>query len=128
VHVPLQNATPAQAIELYKHFYPFEEYKIAPTSDVVAEKNAEGFVKQEEVEASAQGFASNVFDKQVEVSMAALQEFLLRYKKAPKKAVVDADDWSAGLKAEHDEKERRKEDGKAEREARKLAPSTPSSQ
>jgi hypothetical protein len=117
VHVPLQNATPAQAIELYKHFYPFEEYK-----------NAEGFVKQEEVEASAQGFASNVFDKQVEVSMAALQEFLLRYKKAPKKAVVDADDWSAGLKAEHDEKERRKEDGKAEREARKLAPSTPSSQ
>jgi hypothetical protein len=63
-----------------------------------------------------------VFDKEVEVSMAALQGFLLRYKKEPKKAVVDADTWSAGLKAEQEDKKRKREERRAEREARKSSP------
>jgi chaperone BCS1 len=125
VHVPLHDATPAQAIELYKHFYPFTEYTIQ--SQVTQnfndkKRSTEGFESQEEVEKSAERFAGNVFDKEVEVSMAALQGFLLRYKKEPKKAVVDADAWSAGLKAEQAEKKRKREERRAEREARKSSP------
>jgi chaperone BCS1 len=109
VHVPLHNAVPTQAIELYKHFYPLEEYKCPINAAEEKQEPITGFIDQEDLRAYADKFARNIFDCGVEVSMAALQGFLLRYKKNPKKAAVEVETWAREMKEEQDEKVRKRE-------------------
>jgi hypothetical protein len=74
-----------------------------------------GFVDQQDLDAQAEMFAHDIFECGVEVSMAALQGFLLRYKKTPKKAVIDVGAWSRSMKEEHDDKVRRREERRMEK-------------
>lgn len=121
VHVPLHNAVRTQAVELYKHFYPLEEYKCPINAAEKEQDSTNGFIDQEELYAHADRFASNIFDCGVEVSMAALQGFLLRYKKDPKKASVEVEVWAKEMKEAQDEKVRKREARREEKANRVLA-------
>ena len=121
VHVPLHNAVPTQATELFKHFYPLEEYLKVQDMEGEKEETAKGFADQADLDLHADKFASNVFDCGPEVSMAALQGFLLRYKRHPKKAIGEVDAWAKEMKDEQDEKARKREARREERASRKAA-------
>jgi hypothetical protein len=51
--------------------------------------------------------------------MAALQGFLLRYKKHPKRAMEEVETWAKGMKEEQDEKVKKREVRREERASRK---------
>jgi ferredoxin-NADP reductase len=110
---------PTQATDLFKHFYPLEEYQKAQNVEHEKEGSSKGFIDQEDLEAHADKFASNIFDCGPEVSMAALQGFLLRYKKHPKRAMEEVETWAKGMKEEQDEKVKKREVRREERASRK---------
>lgn len=109
VHVPLHNAIPTQATELFRHFYPLEEYQKARDLEDEKVASSRGFIDQEDLDVHANKFASNIFDCEPEVSMAALQGFLLRYKKHPKKATKEVATWAKEMKDEQAEKVKKRE-------------------
>lgn len=121
VHIPLRNAVHAQAIDLFKHFYPFDEYKCAANTVEDKPNSITGFIEQGDLVTHADKFAFNLFKTGVEVSMAGLQGFLLRYKKDPKRAAIEVEAWAKEMKEEQDEKVRRKEAKREERANRKSA-------
>lgn len=134
VHVEFHNAVSSQITDLYRHFYPLGEYS-QPDSDAAAgtEKPvnlSEGFKDQAELDDHATQLSESIMNVGTEISMAALQGYLLRYKKDPKKAVRDAGGWAEGLKKEQDEKIKKKEEKKREKEHRRLMvlPQTPNSE
>lgn len=53
--------------------------------------------------------------------MAALQGFLLSYKKHPKRAMEEVEAWAKGMKEGQDEKVRKREVRREERAGRKAA-------
>jgi len=88
VTIPFHDATHGQAVSLFRHFYPGSELQIAP------EKAAA------EINTLALQFADTVFaadmladGSDLAVSMAALQGYLLKHKKDPRKAVRLAREW-----------------------------------
>ena len=131
-------------IELYKHFYPLTEYASPATTITTTtglnsaspsddEKVKSGlitnddtlpqrFTSDQDLLDYATRLSSAVLDTGAEISMAALQGFLLKYKKYPKGAVLDAGDWARGIKGEQDEKVRKKEERRAATEAKRGLP------
>jgi hypothetical protein len=53
--------------------------------------------------------------------MAALQGFLLRYKKHPKKAMAEAETWAKEMKEMQDAKVKKREASREEKASRKAA-------
>lgn len=107
VHMEFHNAIPSQAVALYKHFFPIDEY--GPIDVEEKATSALGcFEDESDIDEQADAFSKVIFDTGAEVSMAALQGFLLKYKKDPKKAVREAGDWAAGIKKEQDAKKARR--------------------
>lgn len=100
------------------------------TDDEKKSGDAEGFKDQAELDDHAAQLSQIVMAPEADLSMAALQGYLLEYKKEPKKAVAEAGAWAEGLKKEQDEKAKKKEDRRREKGIRRAAllPPTPESQ
>ncbi|WVQ97865.1 hypothetical protein IAU59_004981 [Kwoniella sp. CBS 9459] len=137
VQLAFQDATPAQAAELFKHFFPLSNFSRAPSTsdtgkaDEVPPKEKEGHAdllgSEEELDQLAQKFAEDIFSPMSDsafnfsISMAALQGYLLTHKRDPRSASTEAGEWASGLEAEQAEKERKKREKRAlkEQKARK---------
>lgn len=98
VRIAFYDATPEQAVSLFKHFYPLEDITAQPTEKSV---NA-----QTELDELAKQFADGIFnsDFKLEVSMAALQGYLLQQKNELRLAAEGAEVWARGLFEDREEK------------------------
>lgn len=108
VHVPFTHATPEQASDLYKHFYPpsasptissphateIDEKSLIPTATIT---------DQAEVDRRADQFAQIIEKAGIKVSIAVIQGFLLLYKKDPIMALERAEKWAEGIKKDQEE-------------------------
>lgn len=91
VHVEFFDATHAQAVALFKHFYPVSD---SPKEDEVDEK------AEAALDDLAHDFANKVFsaDKlpdgsDLPIAMAAIQGYLLQHKNRPRRAVEQVQAW-----------------------------------
>ncbi len=122
VHAEFFDSNYAQALALFKHFYPLAE----PT-DVDAKTESEK--SQAIIDVHARNFADKVFGinqplpdgSTLTLSMAALQGFLLKYKKSPGKAAEEADKWVRDLWTGQAKKMEEKIERVKAKKARKLA-------
>jgi SpoVK/Ycf46/Vps4 family AAA+-type ATPase len=102
VHVALHHAVHSQAVDLYKHFYPLSRsHDDTPIN--IAEKNEEQstshpFKSQTDLDRAAEQFADQIMSKDIKVSIATIQGYLLMYKKDPVKALDNVDEWAQGIK------------------------------
>lgn len=130
VHIPFYDATHAQIVSLFKHFYPASSLmpKSGSADDQEVEK-ADSETAEETLQSLAQSFADKVFsqplladDTPMTVSMAALQGFLLGNKRDARMAEEKAGDWVRELWGQQQEKaEKRVEKAKMRGEARRKA-------
>lgn len=123
VQVPFFDSDPAQALALFKHFYP------PANLETDAEK------AQDQLDLLAQTFSRRVFtsdkladDTDLAVSMAALQGFLLKHRKDPKRAVEQVDDWVKELWSVQQAKIVHRMERSKQREGLLLITSTPTSE
>lgn len=111
VKLSFTQAIPAQARALFLHFYPLSDFtQPADTKLDYAEKKPFVIANQGDLAALANKFVQAVFPTQYnadekesevqEVSMAALQGYLLRYKEEPHTAVEHAGSWIKTLDKE----------------------------
>lgn len=110
--ISFQNATPDQARALFLHFYPLSDFVQTPggADKVMDEKTPVGIASQTDLNSLADDFAGAVFAAQEDesndrsndpqVSMAALQGYLLRYKEDPQGALDHASDWVRSMDKE----------------------------
>jgi chaperone BCS1 len=112
VHIPFGPATPSQARTLFLHFYPLEDLGTTDRSTTpTKEKLSRGPVTQADLETLADAFVEAVFSsppsaeegeieksgdtsQPVNISMAALQAYLLKFKEEPQAAVENAAEWA----------------------------------
>lgn len=96
VRIAFFDAIPDQATALLKHFYPVE--------DSYDEKS---IGSQTEFDQRAQSFADAVFkttDTSLEVSITALQGYLLEHKNSPRSAANGAGMWVEGVLEQQEER------------------------
>lgn len=103
VHVPFTHATPKQASDLYKHFYPSSLSSSVSVSVLDEKTSLITTTDQTEVDRRANSFARIISDAGVRVSIAVIQGFLLLYKKDPVMALEKAPAWVEGIKKEQDD-------------------------
>jgi len=102
VHIAFDHAVTEQAIDLYKHFYPLSRIQNDKTT-VIQEKDNEQttshpFKDQSDLDQAAEQFAERIMGKNIKVSIATIQGFLLLYKKDPVMALEKVDEWAEGIR------------------------------
>ena len=101
VQVAFQDATPDQALGLFKHLYPADEFIDQPS-----EKSS---ITETQYNELAAQFVHGVFGTgdadDLKVSMAALQGYLLKHKNKPEAAVEGVAEWAKVLWDEQKERE-----------------------
>lgn len=91
-----------QAIDLYKHFYPLSRIQNDHPTEI-QEKDHEPttshpFKDQSDLDRAAEQFAERIMGKNIKVSIATIQGFLLLYKKDPVMALEKVDEWAEGIR------------------------------
>lgn len=109
VRVPFHNAVASQAKALFLHFYPLDDFLQIDHEDLVSrEKGSLGITSQQDLEQLADDFTEAIFPTRdsletasemapPEISMAALQGYLLQYKEDPKQAAENVSAWKQSL-------------------------------
>jgi hypothetical protein len=91
-----------QAIDLYKHFYPLSRIQNDKTTDIQEKGNgpttSHPFKDQSDLDQAAEQFAERIMGKNIKVSIATIQGFLLLYKKDPVMALDKVDEWAEGIR------------------------------
>lgn len=104
VHVAFDYAVHSQAVDLFKHFYPLSwinHVLPANTDEESTEKSSPyEFKNQDDIDRGAQQFADSIMNKEIKVSVATIQAFLLLYKKDPVMALDKVDEWADAMKVE----------------------------
>jgi len=102
VHIAFHHAVSQQAIDLYKHFYPLSRIQNDKMTDI-QEKDDEPttshpFKDQSDLDQAAEQFAERIMGKNIKVSIATIQGFLLLYKKDPVMALDKVDEWAEAIR------------------------------
>jgi chaperone BCS1 len=92
VKISFSHATTTQATTIFKHFY-------ALSSESQSLGRA-GFSTQEDLERAARVFAASLDVGNLEISVAAIQGFLLFHKNDPQSALEMVGDWLVELRRE----------------------------
>lgn len=91
-----------QAIDLYKHFYPLSRIQNDKTTEIQEKDNEQTtshpFKDQSDLDQAAEQFAGRIMGKNIKVSIATIQGFLLLYKKDPVMALEKVDEWAEGIR------------------------------
>jgi hypothetical protein len=91
-----------QAIDLYKHFYPLSRIQNDKTTGIEEKDNesttSHPFKDQSNLDQAAEQFAERIMGKNIKVSIATIQGFLLLYKKDPVMALEKVDEWAEGIR------------------------------
>jgi SpoVK/Ycf46/Vps4 family AAA+-type ATPase len=102
VHVAFDHAVTEQAIDLYKHFYPLSRIQNDNTTETQEKDNepttSHPFKDQSDLDRAAEQFAEHIMGKNIKVSIATIQGFLLLYKKDPVMALDKVDEWAEGIR------------------------------
>ena len=102
VHIAFDHAVTQQAIDLYKHFYPLSRVQNDKTTDIQEKDNetttSYPFKDQSDLDRAAEQFAGRIMGKNIKVSIATIQGFLLLYKKDPVMALERVDEWAEGIR------------------------------
>lgn len=101
VHVPFGFAAHQQAVNLFKHFYPpmpSSEPGLKPSNNAL-----NGVTKDAiDLDSLATRFADKIVESNIKLSIAAMQAYLLLYKKDACMAVKKVDDWINSMRREQD--------------------------
>jgi SpoVK/Ycf46/Vps4 family AAA+-type ATPase len=106
VHIAFDHAVHEQAVDLFKHFYPLSRIQHdQPTDTKEKEKRTEKsaahpFKDQKDLDQAADQFADCIMSKNIKVSIATIQGFLLLYKKDPVMALEKVEEWAEGIRKE----------------------------
>jgi chaperone BCS1 len=108
VHLAFDHAVHEQAVDLFRHFYPLSRIhhdQPTPTETKEKEKRTEKpaahpFKDQRDLDQAADQFADRIMSKNVKVSIATIQGFLLLYKKDPVMALDKVEEWAEGIRKE----------------------------
>jgi SpoVK/Ycf46/Vps4 family AAA+-type ATPase len=104
VHIAFDHAVTEQAIDLYKHFYPLSRIQNDQPTDFQEKDNepttSHPFKDQSDLDRAAEQFAERIMGKNIKVSIATIQGFLLLCKKDPVMALDKVDDWVEGIRKE----------------------------
>jgi hypothetical protein len=91
-----------QAIDLYKHFYPLSRIQNDNTTETQEKDNepttSHPFKDQSDLDRAAEQFADRIMGKNIKVSIATIQGFLLLYKEDPVMALEKVDEWAEGIR------------------------------
>jgi chaperone BCS1 len=113
VHIAFHHAVHQQAADLFKHFYPLSRisHDSHDTREKIHEKStSHPFKDQADLDQAADQFADRVLSKNVKVSIATIQGFLLLYKKDPERALDEVEEWAEGFRLEQFPKAGEKEE------------------
>ena len=102
VHIAFDHAVTEQAIDLYKHFYPLSRIQNDKRTEIQEKDNqpttSHPFKDQSDLDQAAEQFAERIMGKNIKVSIATIQGFLLLYKKDPVMALEKVDEWAEGIR------------------------------
>lgn len=106
MHIAFDHAVHEQAVDLFKHFYPLSRiHHDQPTETKEKEKSTEKsaahpFNDQKDLDQAADQFAERIISRNIKVSIATIQGFLLFYKKNPVMALDKVEEWAEGIRKE----------------------------
>lgn len=95
VHVPFTFAKREETAAIFKHFYAHKPVKSDPEAKVK--------YRDQKLDQAAESFADSVIQPGVKVSIAAIQGFLLLYKRDPDMAQEKVGEWIKELQTKQDQ-------------------------
>ena len=104
VHIAFDHAVHEQAVDLFKHFYPLSRIHHDQSTEIKEKEKsteksaAHPFKDQKDLDQAADQFAERIMSRNIKVSIATIQGFLLLYKKDPVMALDKAGEWAEGIK------------------------------